>query len=152
MSQLGEDVGAMATGHSLTWKGRRVEFRHLGIVELAEYERLNFEDKRNHLRQFREDYSQEAYEARLDQLRAQYDANEMTLQADYFGVNPEAPSAKTFDSTIRVLRVMTGLSAVEVAQLITDEGDEALRLFRLVMAESFPRRADPNPQAAGKPN
>lgn len=157
MSQLGEDVGGFARGHRLTWRGRQVEFRHLGGIELAEFERENFRQKREELREFRDDYSQATYEARLDELRARYDRNEFTLEAEFHGLDPVTPDPRSLGKVVLVLQVMTGLSAAEVWDLLREERVEVLRLFRLVLEESFPRPQERegqagNPEPAGTPS
>ncbi len=143
---LSSDVGNLAPGHRLEHGGKLYEFKHLGLLQLAEFERENYRLRREALREYRSDYTPESYEKRLDELRARYERHEFSIQAD-----PEF--MKSMDGLALAMRIMLGVPDAEVNDLVREKPTEVLKLFTLVLEESFrgPGGMDPNP-TGGSPS
>lgn len=130
MSTLSTDAGNFAPPHKITHGDKVFELRHLGLCELAEFERENYRLKREALREFKEDYGQAEYVKRLDELRARYDNNELSMDRD----DAFRTSVK---GVMLLLRIVTGATDAEVMELFRTQKDEVTSMMELVIRESF---------------
>jgi hypothetical protein len=141
---LSADVGAYAPGHRMTdpRTGKVYEFSHLTLAKQAEFERENFRQHRERLRELREDYGEAEYLTRLDGLRERYERHEFRFEATFL-------ENKTLPLILLLLRVLTGATEEELWSLLAAESGEVLRLVALVVKESFPTLP---PQEGSFPN
>src|SRR5262245_475279 len=149
MSQLSRDIGNHAPGHRLEHDGRLYEFRHLGLAELAEFERENYRLKRERLRRekddLEEDFGPGAYDLAKQQLRERYERNELTLQGNMGFTG-------TGEGMALLLRLMVpGASEDEIAALFRTRMVDVMETGKLVITESLGGRdegegAGPNGQ------
>jgi len=132
LSTLSEDIGAFAPGHRLEHNGNTYMFRHLTLSDLAAFERENFRARREALRAMRDDYGEEAWLVRLDDLRRDFDRHRFAIEND-----PEA--VKSISGILLVLRLMLQVGDDEINTLFRERQAELLQLMNLTLRESFPR-------------
>lgn len=153
MGQISEDLGAYVPGHVLEHKGVEYGFYHLTLADLATFEKGNFRSKKDVLHEMREDYGQQEYLKRLDQLTERYHRNEFSLHVD------QSFCQKLEGISLLLRLILKKTPEAAIAALIRDRLHDVRRLMQLVIRESFgaavkePEKEaeSPNAPAAGTP-
>lgn len=143
MSQLTEDAGNLAAPHTITHDGVTYEFRHLGGVELASYQKERYDEALERLKNLKVEYGPEEYAKRLDALEERHDRGEFDMLADFEragisgGVVPPKMALKVAEVMLRMMAKITGRTDKENWKLFFGCPEEVGVLIGRVIRESF---------------